>query len=140
MDESKRKRLEREEMLRSCASVQTAGGHVQVRWASESAATPMGPLAYFIEFLTLTGLWSRWLEGCPLAYVSPDARARPWCWAPRRVVVLRRPLQGEVLIAQENEGQGLLGFIEADRKTGKRTTGDEYALRLSNLDDEIVSL
>ena len=59
-------------MLRSCASVQTAGGHVQVRWASESAATPMGPLAYFIEFLTLTGLWSRWLEGCPLAYVSPD--------------------------------------------------------------------
>jgi hypothetical protein len=48
-------------------------GRVQVRWETESAATPMGQLAYFIEFLNLTGLWSRWLEGCPLAYSSPNA-------------------------------------------------------------------
>ena len=27
----------------------------------------------FIEFLNLTGLWSRWLESCPLAYSSPNA-------------------------------------------------------------------
>ena len=33
----------------------------------------MGQLAYFIEFLNLTGLWSRWLESCPLAYTSPNA-------------------------------------------------------------------
>ena len=33
----------------------------------------MGQLAYFIEFLTLTGLWSRWQEGYPLPYVSPNA-------------------------------------------------------------------
>ena len=43
------------------------------RWESESAATPMGQLAYFIEFLTLTGLWSRWQESCPLSYTSPNA-------------------------------------------------------------------
>jgi hypothetical protein len=359
MGESKLKLAKREEMLLSCAGVQTAGGRVQVRWESESAATPMGQLAYFIEFLTLTGLWSRWLESCPLAYRSPNAPSNaevlgtwmlsalsghrryshvtaircdgvnpgllgmgkvisedalrraltaipeaegvawldshlsesvmplldaPWIldidttikplygkqegavvsynpkkpgrpshtyhtylmaglrlvvgaevkagnqhsgshslpglmkildelpanrkpkivrgdcgfgsdtfmvaleerqqpylfklrlsknvkrhierifwdsgwsdagqgwegkdgslrlsgWnAARRVVVLRRPLQGQMLIAQEDNGQGLLGFIEADRKTGKRTTGYEYAVLVSNLDHEILSL
>jgi len=48
-------------------------GKVQVRWETGSAATPMGQLAYFIEFLHLTGLWSRWQESCPLAYASPNA-------------------------------------------------------------------
>lgn len=60
-------------MLMSCGGVETAGGRVQIRWESGSAATPMGQLAYFIEFLTLTGLWSRWQEDYPLCYVSPNA-------------------------------------------------------------------
>ena len=73
MGESKLKRLKGEEMLLSCAGVQTMAGRVQMRWATESAATPTGQLAYFIEFLNLTGLWSRWLEDCPLTYTSPNA-------------------------------------------------------------------
>jgi hypothetical protein len=73
MGEWKLKRAKGEEMLMSCAGVQTVAGRVQVRWESASAATPMGQLAYFIEFLTLTGLWSRWQESCPLAYSSPNA-------------------------------------------------------------------
>jgi hypothetical protein len=73
MGESKLKLAKREEKLLSCAGVQTVAGRVQVRWESESAATPMGQLAYFIEFLTLTGLWSRWVESCPLTYASPNA-------------------------------------------------------------------
>ena len=48
-------------------------GKVQVRWETESAATPMGQLAYFIQFLHLTGVWSRWLADCPLTYGSPNA-------------------------------------------------------------------
>lgn len=60
-------------MLMACAGVQTMVGRVQVRWKTESAATPLGQLAYFIEFLNLTGLWSRWLESCPLTYTSPNA-------------------------------------------------------------------
>lgn len=36
----------------------------------------MGQLAYFIEFLTLTGLWLRWLESCPLSYASPNAPSK----------------------------------------------------------------
>lgn len=67
MGESKLKRDKREEMFLSCAGVQTAGGRVRVRWESDSAATPMGQLAYFIEFLTRTDLWSRWQKSCPLS-------------------------------------------------------------------------
>jgi len=73
MGEANLKLAKREEMLLSCAGVQTVGGRVQVRWESESAATPMGQLAYFVEFLTLTGLWSRWQDGFPLSYISPNA-------------------------------------------------------------------
>jgi Transposase DDE domain group 1 len=73
MGESKLKLAKQREMLEASAGVQTMAGRVQVRWEAESAATPMGQLAYFIEFLNLTGLWSRWLEGCPLTYTSPNA-------------------------------------------------------------------
>src|SRR5487761_2090726 len=66
----------REEMLMSCTGVQTMTGRVQVRWETESAATPMGQLAYFIEFLNLTELWRRWLESCPLSYASPNAPSK----------------------------------------------------------------
>jgi hypothetical protein len=46
-----------------------------VRWDNNRAATPMGQLAFFIEFLTLTGLWNRWKDECPLSYTSPNAPA-----------------------------------------------------------------
>ncbi len=53
---------------------------------------------------------------------------------------LRRPLQGEVLIARDDNGQQLLGFIETDPKTGKHLTGYEYAVLVTNTDYEILSL
>ena len=73
MGESKCKLAKRDETLLSCAGVQTMAGRVQVRWETDSAATPMGQLAYFIEFVNLTGLWSRWVAACPLSYASPNA-------------------------------------------------------------------
>ena len=73
MGESKLKRRESANMLPSFDGVHVPSGRVQVRWDSDSAATPMGQLAYFIEFLTLTGLWSGWKDSCPLAYTSPNA-------------------------------------------------------------------
>ena len=66
MGEAKLKREQGLAKLIPGSSLQTAGGRVQVRWESESAATPMGQLAYFIEFLTLTGLWQGWKESYPL--------------------------------------------------------------------------
>lgn len=76
MGESKLKQAKHEGTLMTCAGVQTVAGRVQVRWESKSAATPMGQLAYFIEFLTLTGLWLRWQESCPLSYTSPNAPSK----------------------------------------------------------------
>ena len=71
-----------------------------------------------------------------------DSELRLTGWeASRRVVVLRRPLQGEILIATDDDsGQQLLGFIEADRKTGKQITGYEYAVLVTNLTHELLSL
>ncbi len=42
MSESKLKLAKLEEMLLSCASVQTLTGRVPERWGTESMATPMG--------------------------------------------------------------------------------------------------
>lgn len=58
----------------------------------------------------------------------------------RRVVVLRRPLAGEIVIEGDHDGQQLLAFIEADRKTGKGITGYEYAVLVTNTAYEVLSL
>ena len=109
MGEAKRKLVKRKESQSSCSAVQTMAGRVQVRWEAESAATPMGQLAYFIEFLTLSGLWSRWIESCPLAYTSPNA-----------------PGKGEVL------GTWMLSILSGHRRyahvTGIRCDGVNPAL------------
>jgi hypothetical protein len=82
MGESKLKLASREETLLSSIGMQMMVGRVQLRWESESAATPMEQLAYFIEFLNLTEVWRRWLESCPLSYASPNAPARRRSWVP----------------------------------------------------------
>ncbi len=76
MGESKLKRLKQEEALQRSTGLQTVGGKIHVRWEADSAATPMGQLAYSIEFLHLTGLWSRWQEACPLSYTSGNAPSK----------------------------------------------------------------
>ena len=53
-------------------SVEAIGARVQVRWNQNEAATPFGQMAYFAEFLNLTGLYRRWIESCPLRYTSPN--------------------------------------------------------------------
>ena len=52
-------------------AVDTVGGRVQVRWNTHRATTPFGQLAFFIEFLNLTGLYRRWEEDSPWQYVGP---------------------------------------------------------------------
>lgn len=54
-------------------SVQTPGGRIQVRWDIRENATAMGQLAFFAEFLEVSGLFDRWVEQCPLHYSSPNA-------------------------------------------------------------------
>lgn len=53
----------------------TPGGRFHIRWDENGSATVMGQLAFFAEFLEVTGLFARWVEGCPLPYTSPNAPA-----------------------------------------------------------------
>jgi hypothetical protein len=53
----------------------TPGGRFHVRWDKNGSATALGQLVFFAEFLEVTGLFSRWVEGCPLIYTSPNAPA-----------------------------------------------------------------
>jgi len=51
----------------------TPGGRIHVRWDEGGGATPSGQLVFFAEYLEVTGLFSRWVEVCPLNYTSPNA-------------------------------------------------------------------
>ena len=51
----------------------TPGGRYQVRWDEGGSATAMGQLAFFAEFLEVSGLFERWVTDCPMAYTSPNA-------------------------------------------------------------------
>ena len=53
--------------------VDTLGGRMHVRWDEGAAATPHGQLVFFAEFLATTGVFERWVSGCPLAYRSGNA-------------------------------------------------------------------
>ncbi len=53
--------------------VETFGGPIQVRWEEEAGVSMYGPLTYFVEFLKVSGVWERFVEGCPLTYTSPNA-------------------------------------------------------------------
>jgi hypothetical protein len=53
--------------------VATPGGRFQVRWDEGGSATALGQLVFFAEFLDVSGLFSRWVEKCPMNYTSPNA-------------------------------------------------------------------
>lgn len=53
--------------------VDTFGGRVHVEWDPQAAVTPLGQLAFFIEFLKTGGLFEPWVSDCPLHYTSPNA-------------------------------------------------------------------
>lgn len=54
-------------------AVFTPGGSYEVRWNDQAAVTPFGQMAFFIEFLNLSGLLESWVQDCPLTYLSPNA-------------------------------------------------------------------
>jgi hypothetical protein len=56
--------------------VDTYGGRVQVEWDREASVTPLGQLAFFIDFLRTAELFGPWVEACPLVYRSNHAPAK----------------------------------------------------------------
>lgn len=95
----------------------TLGGRFHVRWDEGGSATAMGQLAFFAEFLEITGLFSRWADGCPLTYASPNA--------PGVVDIL---------------GTWLLSILDGQRRYAHigRLRGDEIAPQILGM-DKIVS-
>lgn len=57
-------------------AVDTYGGRVQIDWDHETPVTPMGQLAFFIEFLKRTELFDGWIQRCPLQFISPNAPSK----------------------------------------------------------------
>lgn len=68
----RRRELARQDLSQTCG-LELPAGRVRVLWDQRAAATPLGQLPYFIEFLHTSGLWQRWLDDCPLRYTSPNA-------------------------------------------------------------------
>ena len=56
--------------------VETFGGRVHVEWDPQSAVTPLGQLAFFIEFLKMGNLLEPWIEDCPLSWDSNNAPSK----------------------------------------------------------------
>jgi Transposase DDE domain group 1 len=54
-------------------SVDAMCGRIQIRWDESGTATPHGQLAFFAEYLKVTGLFDEWVAGCPLTYESGNA-------------------------------------------------------------------
>lgn len=55
--------------------VETPGGRFQVKWDENGSATALGQLPFFAGYLEITGVFARWVEGCPMNYTSPNAPA-----------------------------------------------------------------
>ena len=59
--------------LAAAIEVETYAGKIHVEWDPTAAVTPIGQLAYFIEFLKLGHRFDRWVKDCPLSYASNNA-------------------------------------------------------------------
>ena len=57
----------------SSVVVDTYGGRVHVEWDPQAAVTPMGQLAFFVQFLKTAELYDPWVAECPLVYRSNNA-------------------------------------------------------------------
>ena len=73
MGEAKRRTQRGLSALTQAIGVEAPSGRLRVRWDAESAATPFGQMAFFLEFLHLTGLYARWQTSCPFSYCGPHS-------------------------------------------------------------------
>ena len=109
--------LEEIEPVAAEMCLSTPGGRFQVRWDEGGSATALGQLPFFSEYLEVTGLFSRWVDGCPMSYTSPNS-----------------PEAGNVL------GTWLLSILDGQRRyahvSGLR--GDEVAPQILGM-EKIVS-
>lgn len=58
------------------ATAETFAGRVHVEWDATAPVTPLGQLAFFIDYLKQAGLFDAWVADCPLLLTSPNAPAK----------------------------------------------------------------
>jgi hypothetical protein len=58
MGEAKKRELAVREQVVEALGLQTASGPLKVRWDNNAQATALGQMAFFIEFLSATGLFN----------------------------------------------------------------------------------
>lgn len=66
--------------ITQAVGVEAPKGRLPVCWDGQSAATPFGQMAFFLECLHLTGLYARWQTACPLNYSGPQGSRREDIW------------------------------------------------------------
>ena len=64
------------EVAREAVKVDTFGGTIHVEWDPDAAATPLGHLAFFAEYLKVSGRFDALVADCPLHYTSPNAPSK----------------------------------------------------------------
>lgn len=65
--------LQETEQAATEQSVVTPGCRFHVRWDEGGSAAALGQLPLFAEFLEVSGLFARWVDGCPMDYTGPNA-------------------------------------------------------------------
>ena len=58
------------------ATAERFAGRVHVEWDDSGGVTPLGQLAFFIEYLKQAGLFDGWVADCPLRFSSPNAPSK----------------------------------------------------------------
>lgn len=76
MGEAITRALVRHQQVVEALGLETASGVLKVRWDRKAQSTVFGQMAFFIEFLTATALFERWVDDCPLQYKSPNGSSR----------------------------------------------------------------
>jgi hypothetical protein len=76
MGEAKQRALVGRQRVVETLGLQTSNGQLKVRWDGKAQATALGQMPFFIEFLTITGLFDQWVADCPLDYKSPNGSSR----------------------------------------------------------------
>ena len=76
MGEAKQRDLVLQQEVVGALGLETANGRLKVRWDGNAQATALGQMPFFIEFLTITGLFDQWVADCPLDYKSPNGSSR----------------------------------------------------------------
>jgi hypothetical protein len=76
MGEAKQRELVSRAQVVEALGLETASGRLKVRWDRNAQATLLGQMPFFIEFLTVTGVFDQWVADCPLDYKSPNGSSR----------------------------------------------------------------